>query len=146
MEKKIILLILLVLFLLVFGCKSKAENNMVLVERGETDSYYIGKYEVKQKDFEEIMGLNPSYFKDINRPVEKVTWYDALMYCNKLSIKSGFPEYYNIIVIEKNKYNILEAKVTILGGKGYRLPTEAEWEYAATARNNSKEYDYSATI
>jgi len=69
-KEKIVLLVLLMLFLLLFGCKSKAENSMVLIEMGKSNSYYIGKYEVKQKDFEEIMGLNPSYFKDGNLPVE----------------------------------------------------------------------------
>src|SRR5690242_9776681 len=59
-------------------------------------SFYIGKYEVTQKEWTDVMASNPSKFKGDNLPVEMVTWYEAVEYCNKRSLKEGFKPYYTI--------------------------------------------------
>ncbi|HNW67811.1 MAG TPA: formylglycine-generating enzyme family protein [Bacteroidales bacterium] len=81
-------------------------------------SYYIGKYEVTQAQWEEIMGSNPSYYKGDNLPVESVSWYDIQEFIEKLNAKTG---------------------------KNYRLPTEAEREFAARGGKQSKGYQYSGS-
>jgi formylglycine-generating enzyme required for sulfatase activity len=73
-------------------------------------SFFIGKYPVTQAQYQAITGTNPSYFKGSNRPVEKVSWKNAVTFCEKLSQKIG---------------------------KSYRLPSEAEWEYACRARTTT---------
>src|SRR6516162_4784375 len=52
-------------------------------------NFYIGKYEVTQKEWIEVMGSNPSKFKGDNLPVETVSWYDCIEYCNQRSSKEG---------------------------------------------------------
>ncbi|WP_353931992.1 SUMF1/EgtB/PvdO family nonheme iron enzyme [Okeanomitos corallinicola TIOX110] len=69
-------------------------------------SFFMGKYPVTQAQYQTIMGTNPSRFKGSNRPVERVNWNDAVAFCEKLSQKTG---------------------------NTYRLPSEAEWEYACRA-------------
>ncbi|BAZ85094.1 formylglycine-generating enzyme family protein [Dolichospermum compactum] len=69
-------------------------------------SFFMGKYPVTQAQYQAIMGTNPSYFNGSNRPVERVIWNDAIAFCEKLSQRTG---------------------------KNYRLPSEAEWEYACRA-------------
>ena len=71
-----------------------------------TKPFYLGVYEVTQKQYEQVMGKNPSDRKVANKPVEKVSWNDAVAFCRKLSAQEGVE---------------------------YRLPTEAEWEYACRA-------------
>ena len=83
-----------------------------------TNDYYIGKYEVTQALWKAVMGNNPSYFKGDNLPVEKVSWDDCQEFISKMNH---------------------------ITGKTFRLPTEAEWEYAARGGNKSRGYRYSGS-
>jgi formylglycine-generating enzyme required for sulfatase activity len=87
-------------------------------------SFYMGKYEVTQKEYQALMGTNPSNFKGDNLPVESVTWYDAVNYCNARSRSEGLAPAYTVSGIDVTWNR---------SANGYRLPTEAEWEYACRA-------------
>jgi formylglycine-generating enzyme required for sulfatase activity len=114
-------------------------------------SFYIGKYEITQKEWVDVMGNNPSKFQGDQLPVETVSWYDCVVYCNRRSLKEGLKPFYTIDQNRKdpnNKNPIDDIKWTVTinpGANGYRLPTEPEWEYAAEGGQQSKNYTYSGS-
>jgi formylglycine-generating enzyme required for sulfatase activity len=97
-----------------------------------TYDFYMGKTEVTQREYEELMGENPSEFKGDSLPVEMVSWFDAIKYCNAKSIRDSLTPCYNYTTGECD-----------FKSNGYRLPTEAEWEYTARGGSKSKGYEYS---
>ncbi|MCF7913508.1 MAG: formylglycine-generating enzyme family protein [Candidatus Cloacimonetes bacterium] len=101
---------------------NEGESDEFPVHNVTVSSFFIGIHEVTQGEYESVMGSNPahSYGVGDNYPVYYVTWYDAVEYCNALSDQEGLTPCYDLSTWSCD-----------FNANGYRLPTEAEWEYAA---------------
>jgi len=101
---------------------SGGEKDQTPVRKVRISDFYVDVYEVSQVSYAGLIGINPSKFAGLNNPVERVKWSDAARYCNARSLKDGLKPCYN-----EKTWNC------DFSANGYRLPTEAEWEYAAKA-------------
>jgi formylglycine-generating enzyme required for sulfatase activity len=119
-------------------------------------SFYIDKYEVTQASYQAVMGTNPSHFSgNPNRPVERVSWFNTIEYCNRRSTQEGLTPAYSYGTYGTNPdnwpsgWNTSSSNHTNVScnwsANGYRLPTEMEWMFAAKGGNQSQGYTYSGS-
>lgn len=96
----------------------------------ETGEFLMAPRETTQAEFTAVMGHNPSVYKGSLRPVENVSWWEAIEYCNRRSVKEGLGPCYDLTTGVCNSTR-----------NGYRLPTDAEWEAAAGKQSSTKPQD-----
>ncbi|MBT7490097.1 MAG: formylglycine-generating enzyme family protein [Bacteroidetes bacterium] len=119
---------------------SRASEDNTKKKEIELSSFYIAEFLLTQEIYEAVIGKTPSRFKGKKKPVDQVSWIEAMEFCNKLNTKIGFSE------ICDNNYNLLDSngKKTnnIENVAGFRLPTEAEWGYVALGGKNQSKKEF----
>ncbi|MBP5751864.1 MAG: formylglycine-generating enzyme family protein, partial [Treponema sp.] len=114
---------------------SMGEKDEFPVHTVDVGSFKMASTEVTQELYKKVMGSNPSYFRGEKLPVEKVSWLDAVKFCNKLSEIQGLDPCYTIGSSVSCDFN----------ANGYRLSTEAEWEYAARGGKANEKFQYAGS-
>jgi formylglycine-generating enzyme required for sulfatase activity len=116
--------------------KRNKDDEVFVEGNGEINDYYMWKTEVTQTQYRSVMGGNPSCFIDANHPVERLSWYDAVVYCNERSEQEGLTPCYSV-----SGNNI----TCDFSANGYRLPTSAEWKYAAKGGKDKQNFKYAGS-
>ena len=117
------------------GCNNQ-ERNERPVHQVSIKDFYISNHLVSQQEYMSLMNNNPSYFEDNNNPVESISWYNAIEYCNRKSVLDNLTPCYTLNGVDDvsrwdtklEKWDNIFCNISV---NGYRLPTEEEWEYAA---------------
>jgi len=113
---------------------SKGNDDESPVHRVWISPFLMDRYEVVQDQFKKFQFPDPSHFKNPKNPLERINWTDATMYCNERSFAEGLDPCYDEETWDCN-----------FAANGYRLPTEAEWEYACRAGTDSQ-YSFGSAI
>jgi formylglycine-generating enzyme required for sulfatase activity len=105
----------------------QGEEDEKPAHRVHVSPFFIDVCEVTQASYQSLMGKNPAKFTSPDRPVERASWFSAIQYCNLRSVKEGLKPCYD-----------LKTLACDFTANGYRLPTEAEWEYACRAGTTTR--------
>ena len=147
--KKLSMRIVVVCFALIIACSYAMADEKLDMVKIPGKNFSMLRTEVTQALYEAVMGANPSEFKGKNNPVEGLSWYDAIYFCNRLSEKEGLRVVYALDgETDFRKWNYrphnqdeIYGNITQdISADGYRLPTVEEWQYAA---KGGEDYIYS---